>query len=131
MVQTWSDSWLNEPGVRVLYILPRPWTDSVLPLTLKPAPRETVRVMMGRAEVITPSIERSLAAEIERFRSPDEAIRATAVSNVRSLGLGRFLEAAMRRFAAQHPKDRDVSTAGWTLLQLASAPPAPLVSSVR
>ena len=131
MVQTWADSWLGEPGVRVLYVLPRAWTDSTLPLALKPAPSETIRVMVGRAEVITPPMERALAKEIERFHSSDEAVRATAVGNVRSLGLGRFLEAALRRFAAQHPKDRELSNAGWELLQLASAPPQPLVSSTR
>ena len=125
MVKTWDDSWLGEPGVRVLYVLPRVWTDGILPLAITPAPRETVRVMVGRAEVITPPVERALATEIERFRSEDEATRATAVANVRSLGLGRFLEAALRRFSAQHPNDRELSTAGWTLLELASAPPAP------
>ena len=125
MVKTWDDSWLGEPGVRVLYVLPRAWTDAILPLTLTPAPRETVRVMVGRAEVITPPMERALAAAVEHFRSPDEAARAEAVAETRAIGLGRFLEAALRRFSSQHPNDRELSTAGWTLLELASAPPAP------
>ncbi len=125
MVKTWDDSWLGESGVRVLYVLPRAWTDAILPLTLTPAPRETVRVMVGRAEVITPPMERALAIAVEHFRSPDEAARTKSVAEVRAIGLGRFLEAALRRFSAQHPHDRELSTAGWTLLELASAPPAP------
>src|SRR5207249_3727002 len=55
MVKTWSDSWFQEDGVRVLYVLPRAWTDRALPLSLDPAPRDLVRVMVGRAEVITPA----------------------------------------------------------------------------
>ena len=103
-----------------------------LPAALQAARARTpARVLVGRAEVITPPVEHALALEIERFHSSDEAVRATAIGNVRSLGLGRFLEPALRRFSAQHPKDRELSNAGWELLQLASAPPQPLVSSAR
>jgi hypothetical protein len=54
MVNTWRDSWFEENGLRVLYTLPREWTDRTLPLTFDPKPRELVRVMVGRAEVFTP-----------------------------------------------------------------------------
>ena len=47
MVATWRDSWFGEDGIRVLYTLPRDWTDRVLPLKVQPAPAETVRVMVG------------------------------------------------------------------------------------
>ena len=57
MVNTWKDSWFAEDGVRVLYVLPRAWTDRTLPLKLDPAPRELVRVMVGRAEVLAPALE--------------------------------------------------------------------------
>ena len=129
MVKTWEDSWLRESGVRVLYVLPRVWTDGVLPLAITPAPRDTVRVMVGRAEVITPAMDAAVAEEALRFRSTDEAERNTAIANLRALGLGRFLESAMRRLAMQHRDDRELSTAGWTMLQLASQPPAPAVSA--
>ena len=36
MVQTWRDSWFEEQGLRVLYLLPRSWTDQVLPLSIVP-----------------------------------------------------------------------------------------------
>src|SRR5205823_11569620 len=55
MVNTWKDSWFAEDGLRVLYVLPREWTDRTLPLTIAPAPRDLVRVMVGRAEVLTPA----------------------------------------------------------------------------
>src|SRR6185295_8646373 len=31
MVKTWRDSWMEEKGLRVLYVLPRAWTDRILP----------------------------------------------------------------------------------------------------
>ena len=27
MIRTWEDSWFGEPGLRVLYTLPRSWAD--------------------------------------------------------------------------------------------------------
>lgn len=50
MVDTWRDSWF-EPGLRVLYTVPREVTDAVLPLTVTPAPQSIVRVMIGRTDV--------------------------------------------------------------------------------
>src|SRR5204863_6754035 len=60
MVQTWQDSWFGEEGLRVLYLLPRKWTEQILPLTITPPPSEVVRVMVGRAEMITPRMESQL-----------------------------------------------------------------------
>lgn len=42
MVDTWRDSWF-EPGLRVLYTVPREVTDAVLPLTVTPAPQAIAR----------------------------------------------------------------------------------------
>src|SRR5207248_8203947 len=96
MVKTWDDSWFSEEGFRVLYILPRAWTDQTLPLTLTPAPRRAVRVMIGRAELITPAAETGLLAEMVRYAGNDEAGRAQAVENMRKLDLGRFTDAVIR-----------------------------------
>ena len=52
MVNTWKDSWLSEEGVRVLYILPQKWTDQVLPISISPAPKELVRVMVDRRKCL-------------------------------------------------------------------------------
>lgn len=53
MLQTWKDSWF-EDGLRVFYVLPSSDTARLLPLTVSPAPTETVRVMVGRTELFTP-----------------------------------------------------------------------------
>jgi hypothetical protein len=92
MVNTWKDSWFTEEGVRVLYVLPRAWTDTVLPLSLTPPPRELVRVMVGRAEMIYPSLEQSLRTEITRAAQGDRNAAARASTELRKLG--RFAQPA-------------------------------------
>lgn len=103
MVKTWDDSWFAEQGVRVLYVLPREWTDRILPLTLEPKPREVARVMVGRAELITPAMEWELMKQVVRFSEGDQTHRARAVEATRQLGLGRFLEPATSRLIAKLP----------------------------
>ena len=122
MVKTWDDAWFAEPGLRVLYVLPRAWADRVLPLTLEPAPREVARVMVGRAEILTPAMEKALTLEVERYRTGNEAARATAIDHARSLQLGRFAEPAMRRLCLADPKNREFNNAAWELLYAAFAP---------
>jgi hypothetical protein len=125
MVKTWDEAWFAEPGLRVLYVLPRAWTDRVLPLKLEPAPRSIERVMVGRAELITPEMERSLHTQIERYRTGDPATRTAAIESARSIGLGRFAEPTVRRLALIDPQNREFNNAAWELLWAAFAPPAP------
>lgn len=59
MFETWRDSWFEE-GSRLLYIVPRQFVDSVLPLSINPAPAQTVRVFVGRLELVTPATQRAV-----------------------------------------------------------------------
>jgi hypothetical protein len=59
MFETWRDSWFEE-GSRLLYVVPRQFLDSVLPLSISPAPAQTVRVFVGRLELITPATQRAV-----------------------------------------------------------------------
>jgi hypothetical protein len=77
MVNTWKDSWFTEEGVRVLYLLPRPWTDETLPMSINPKPKHLARVMVGRAELITAETERQLAAGLALAKQDRQAGRAT------------------------------------------------------
>ena len=107
MVKTWKDSWFQEDGIRVLYLLPRAWTDETLPMAMIPAPAEAVRIMVGRAEVLTPETERTLVGLLEKAKQGD----ADAPDQVRSLlrGLGRFAEPAFyRAFARVKPQPDQV-----------------------
>ena len=104
MVKTWESSWFGEKGLRVLYTLPREWTDRTLPLTITPAPHAVQRVMVARAEVITPEVERKLTDLIERYLPINVEARQQIVAETRALGLGRFLPPAMNRVMFSNPR---------------------------
>jgi len=120
MVKTWSDSWFQEEGLRVLYVLPRAWTDQTLPLRLEPAPRELVRVMIGRAEVISPAVQQQLTDSILKASQGDAQARERAIAEFRKLG--RFGEPALR--LVTKGASQEMTQTAWTLLQAATAKPA-------
>ncbi len=53
MLKTWLDSWFEE-GLRIFYLTPSSDTEKFLPLTITPKPTKTVRVLVGRMEILTP-----------------------------------------------------------------------------
>ena len=89
MVDTWSRSYFRTGGVRILYVLPRAWTDALLPLRLDPTPRELVRTLVGRVEVLTVGEEQRLAGDIERAAAGGPPYEMAA--------LGSFAEPKLRR----------------------------------
>src|SRR5439155_1448429 len=93
MVNTWKDSWFADEGLRVLYLLPRAWTDATLPLEIDPQPQGLVRVMVGRAEVITPELESHLRQQLTQAQTGDAAARAQALGELKKLG--RFAQPAV------------------------------------
>lgn len=93
MVKTWRDSWFEE-GLRVFYILPRRATDAILPITIKPQPSELARVFVGRAEIITPEMEREIRAAAQLFGGNSPEARAAAINTVRRYG--RFADPVLR-----------------------------------
>lgn len=89
MIATWRDSWFEE-GLRIFYILPRKTTDEILPLEINPKPVETVRVLVGRTEVITPEMTAEVKTRAAGLRSASAKERANAYETLRALG--RFYE---------------------------------------
>jgi hypothetical protein len=118
MVATWRDSWFGEDGIRVLYTLPREWTDRVLPLKVQPAPAETVRVMVGRAEILQPSKEWRLLKQVVRYSESGAAERGQVVADTKGIGLGRFTEAAVRHITSKL-SNREFGETAWALLNAA------------
>ena len=104
MVDTWSKSYFQSFGVRLLYVVPREWTDSLLPLAVEPAPAELVRTLVGRVEVMTQSEERALVARVS-----DASARGLSSSEV-ILALGRLAEPKLRRAMAL---TTDASVRSW------------------
>jgi hypothetical protein len=79
MVETWRNSWFEE-GSRLLYIVPPAFVNDVLPLSIKPAPAQTVRVFVGRLELVTPATEKEV----------ENAFAAHDTATLKAYG--RFLE---------------------------------------
>lgn len=122
MVKTWESSWFNERGMRVLYTLPRAWTDRTLPLTVTPAPKSIERVMVARAEIITPQMEAALREKVDRYIAAKPEERAKIVDETRALGLGRFADVVMSRIrAGAHPQE--YYQLSWQLLEAMRATP--------
>jgi hypothetical protein len=93
MVQTWRDSWFEE-GSRVIYIVPAGFADKILPLSIHPAPAQTLRVFVGRLELITPATEQAVQTA---FESRDELTLRK---------YGRFLEPILTEMM-QNASDKD------------------------
>ncbi|HKR00830.1 MAG TPA: HEAT repeat domain-containing protein [Pyrinomonadaceae bacterium] len=98
MIKTWRTSWFEE-GLRVFYILPRRKTDEILPVTIEPRPQELVRVLVGRAEVITPEMEKGVRQQLSMLRDPSPQVREAAMQEIRKYG--RFSEPILKRLLAE------------------------------
>jgi hypothetical protein len=94
MVKTWRDSWFEE-GLRVFYLVPRAATDAILPLSIDPKPDSLVRVLVGRAELVTPEQESRMTDLVRRLNSDSKTVRAAAQTDLKKLG--RFAEPTLRR----------------------------------
>ena len=53
MVNTWKTSYFQNDGIRVLFVLPQSWTDAFIPMSIVPKPKQVVRVMVGRLELLS------------------------------------------------------------------------------
>ena len=125
MVNTWRSSWFGEAGTRLLYVVPQPLTDAILPLDISPRPEETVRVLVGRMEIMTPAQESQIAALVSRSAAERQAELETAASNGQAASyagpaeltsLGRLAEPALARVSAIS-KDSAIRTEARLLLQ--------------
>jgi hypothetical protein len=103
MIKTWRSSWFEE-GLRVFYILPRQTIDAILPVTIEPRPAELVRVLVGRAEVITPQMEKSVQQQLSLLADSSPQVRETAMQEIRRHG--RFSEPILNRLLKQESDSR-------------------------
>jgi len=99
MVATWSRSWFQSNGSRVIYVLPRQQVDEVLPLNIHPQPKELLRVLVGRHEFITPEAGTGVERALRQCRAADPTERQQGEQAL--LALGRFLEPHLRNVMAE------------------------------
>jgi hypothetical protein len=116
MVKTWRDSWFEE-GLRVFYIVPRRATDAILPITIKPAPSELTRVFVGRAEIITPEMEKYILAAVKLFNETSPESREAAIKSVQRYG--RFADPVLRG-AVSYTRDVTEQRRIWDLMVAAT-----------
>jgi hypothetical protein len=73
MLDTWELSYFQSEGTRLMFVLPRSWTDSHLPLSIS-VPADITRVMLGRIEFVSASqrenLQRLLALPAAAFDLP-------------------------------------------------------------
>jgi hypothetical protein len=73
MLDTWELSYFQSEGSRLMFVLPRSWTDSHLPLSIS-VPADITRVMLGRIEFVSASqranLRRLLALPAAAFALP-------------------------------------------------------------
>jgi len=94
MLETWGDSWFEE-GSRLIYVVPASYVNAVLPLKIEPVPQQTVRVFVGRMEIISPA---TLEAVQQAIYSRDQATLRQYC---------RFLEPIMRKVGQKDPAQAD------------------------
>jgi hypothetical protein len=73
MLETWQLSYFESEGTRLMFVLPRAWTDSHLPLSIS-VPADITRVMLGRLELVSPYQRARLRRLLEL---PDSAFNRT------------------------------------------------------
>ena len=87
MLETWRSTWFEE-GSRLFYIVPPCFVDNILPLTITPSPAQTVRVFVGRLEIVSPATQKAVQAALasndqatlakySRFLEPIQAVIKT------------------------------------------------------
>lgn len=115
MVETWRNSWFEE-GSRLLYIVPPAFVNEVLPLSIKPAPAQTVRVFVGRLELVTPATQKAVetafaahdAAGLKAYGRFLEPILATMIkgetNSAQAHRLQGYLNAVNSQLVTQNPR---------------------------
>ena len=107
MVNTWTSSYFQTDGVRVLFVLPQSWTDAFIPMTVSPKPKQIVRVMVGRLELLTAERESLAENAVHELASGDSGKRQHAFRFLREQG--RYVEPIVRR-VMKTTKNDDVRT---------------------
>jgi hypothetical protein len=96
MLSTWEQSYFKSAGLRLFFLVPRAWTDAVLPITIS-RPAEITRVMVGRIEIVSPQQREA----ITRIASAPAANDPAAFASYESLG--RFRDALLLDAARVNP----------------------------
>ena len=90
MLSTWEKSYFKSAGLRLFYVVPREWTDQVLPLHVS-RDAKVERVMIGRLEIVSPE-QREALLRIENMDNISNQMKLAWDSYA---SLGRFRTALL------------------------------------
>ncbi|MGI9472227.1 MAG: hypothetical protein ACR2NZ_11870 [Rubripirellula sp.] len=130
MTETWKSSWFTEEGTRVLYFVPETLTDELLPLSVKPVPDQTLRVLVGRMELMSPASEQRLIQAVRRHHrerlakakaSSPESKPATLPIPRDIQRFGRMMEPALVR-VSKISRDLEIRTEAEKLISQLRSP---------
>jgi hypothetical protein len=107
IVEIWKEEFFQVDGVRVLAILPRALYDALLPITIKPEPKELARVLVAHVECLDVELQEKVEAAIAKFSSDSIEEREAAAQTIKRLGA--LAEHQVRR-AAEQAKDEEVKS---------------------
>ncbi len=96
MVNTWEGGYFQTKGLRLLYVLPNEWTEEILPMKLNRAPKELVRTLVGRIEVLTGDDDEKILDFVKSKIKHDE-VSFFDINGREMKGLGHFPEPKLRR----------------------------------
>ena len=65
LLQTWTDGYFQTEGFKVFWIVPRPLTDAILPISISPKPDTLERVLVGKTEILSPEFEAQLLIDFQ------------------------------------------------------------------
>lgn len=81
LLNTWEVAYFKSPGLRLFFLVPRAWTDHIMPLDIS-VPAELERVMVGRIELVTPQ-QRTLLRQIATAPVEDVAAFKRTIRQIR------------------------------------------------
>lgn len=96
MVNTWEGGYFKTQGVRLLYVLPKEWTEEILPLKITPTPKELVRTLVGRVEILT-NVDDNMIKEFVNDHIVNGHLPQMNINGVKMTSLGHFPEPKLRR----------------------------------
>ena len=96
MVNTWENGYFQTKGLRLLYVLPPEWTEEILPMKMVPTPKDLVRTLVGRVEVLTGEDDKKIL-EFVNTKVLNDEISIFDINGRKMKGLGHFPEPKLRR----------------------------------
>lgn len=120
MAKIWEGEFFRTDGFRVIYWMPAPRIESLLPLTIEPAPAKLVRILLVHVESLAPDQEKEISALIEKLGGSNLDERESATAALEKWG--PRAEGALRKAMADPPDPETWARAKWLIEKMGARP---------